>query len=177
MRYVVLIIGLAGLVGLGVLGYIWMDNFNELKEDMEQKRKNIQNREDMEQKRKNIQNGVGPPEDRAKVAEQDRQDRAKVAEQDRRGRAWPFLMAGAGLGLFGSLLAYERYRFCGAALLLAAPVGALVLHPFEFADFLHPLDHYELIFASGLVLAGLLALFIRPRASVHSPAREPVTAN
>jgi len=153
MRYVVLIIGLAGLVGLGVLGYIWMDNFNELKEDMELKRKNIQN-------------GVGPPE-----------DREKVAEQDRRGRAWPFLMAGAGLGLFGSLLAYERYRFCGAALLLAAPVGALVLHPFEFADFLHPLDHYELIFASGLVLAGLLALFIRPRASVHSPAREPVTAN
>ncbi len=86
----------------------------------------------------------------------DEATRERVLEFDREKRAWPFLLGGAAIGLLGTVLAFDGRRFSAMALLLAAAVGALVFHP------LHP---YVLICGSALFLAGVLALFVPPRAS------------
>jgi hypothetical protein len=128
MRYIVLVISLGGLVGSGVLGYVFMDNCNELVQDAAINRKAV---------------STGRASDLTKK---------ELDTFDRRMKSWPFLFAGAGLGLVGALLAYERYRFSGAALLVCAGAGPLILCPFE---------HWVQGFCAGLVVAGLLALFIR----------------
>jgi hypothetical protein len=65
-------------------------------------------------------------------------------------RAWPFLYAGAALGLLGSLLALSRRRFSSAALLLVGGLGGGVF------------IIRSLIFTSPMLLAGVLAFLIGP---------------
>jgi hypothetical protein len=129
MRYVVLIVGLISVVGSGVLGYVWMDNCKELESDL------------------------GPGSFLRTSQFLDEETHAKLVDYDRRMKAWPFLFGGAAVGLIGVLIAYERRRYSGAVLLLAAAVGVIVFYPKHL---------YVIIFGSGLVLAALLALFIKP---------------
>ncbi len=130
MRYVVLILGLVGLVGSGVLGYVWMVDCNDLKDEL------------------------GPVSHLRRQPASDEM-REKALEFDRRARAWPFLYGAAAVGLVGAILAFDRRRFSGMALLLAAAAGTFVFHPHQM---------YVLIFGSALGLAGLLAVFIFPEA-------------
>jgi len=136
MRYVVLIFGLVGAVGSGFIGYQWMDGFNHEKVDMAE---------------------IRPL---AHTGFFKSEALGKIAEFDRRAKAWPFLLTGAVLGLLGCLLAFERRRFSGSALLLCAALGPVVFNP--------PVA----IFTFGLVLAGLLALFIRPLSATVGPANK-----
>jgi hypothetical protein len=129
MRYVVLIVGLIAVVGSGVLGYVWMDNCKELNYEL------------------------GPISFLRTSPVVDEERHAKLVDFDRRMKAWPFLYGGAGLGLIGVLLAYERRRCSGAVLLLAAAVGVFTFYPSHL---------YVIVFGSGLVLTAVLALFIGP---------------
>jgi hypothetical protein len=104
MRYLVLIVGLAGSVGAGILGYVWMEECEELK----------------------VEFGPGvflrqPPIHEVYYH--------RIAEFDRRAQAWPFLLTGAGVGLVGVILAFDRRRFSGSALLLAGAVGVIPFNP------------------------------------------------
>src|SRR5580658_8645424 len=102
MRYVVLFFGLVGVVGSGFLGYLWMDGFNHEKVDMAEVRR------------------------LAHTGFFKTEALGKIAEFDRRAKAWPFLFTGAVLGLPGCILAFERRRFSGSALLLCAALGPIV---------------------------------------------------
>ncbi len=126
MRYVVLLFGLVGAVVSGYLGYLWMDNFYHQKAITAEMRQH-----------------TATGYYKLEALE-------KIAEFDRQAKAWPFLLTGAVLGLLGSILAFERRRFSGSALLLCAALGPVVYKPLVA------------LFICGLILAGLLALFIRP---------------
>lgn len=128
MRYFVLIIGLVGSVGAGILGYVWMEECQELKDEF----------------------GPGAFHREPPIHEV---FYPRIAEFDRRAQAWPFLLAGAGVGLVGVILAFDRRRFSGAALLFAGALGVVSFNP---------LQKYVMIFGLALVLAGLLALFSGP---------------
>jgi hypothetical protein len=69
-----------------------------------------------------------------------------------------FLLAGAVLGLLGSLLTLLRRGRHGAVLMLLAVMGPLILNPVTFA------------FTAVLAFAGLLSFFVRPL-----PPRAPVS--
>lgn len=134
MRYVVLIFAILGVLGSGLFGYKWMDNYQYEKEKV-----------------------WVTPEARD--------------EYLRRAKAWPFLLAGAALGLFGACLAFVRRRYSGAALLLCAALGPAVFHPggaiFSKTDQSFELGSLAvspgvLFFNFGLLFAGLLAFLIRP---------------
>ena len=128
MRYIVLIVGSVGLVGSGILGYVWMEECKELKDEQ----------------------GPGSYIRRPPVPEVFYH---KVTEFDRRAQAWPFLFGGAAVALPGAILAFDRRRFSGSALLLAGAVGVVLFNPLQL---------HVILFGSALALAGLLALFIGP---------------
>jgi hypothetical protein len=77
--------------------------------------------------------------------------RKELAEYDRRAKTFGFLLAGFALGLVGGVLAMLGRGKSAAALLLTAVIGPAVLHP------------VVLIFTFLLAIAGVLALFVRPR--------------
>lgn len=78
-------------------------------------------------------------------------------EKARCSRAYPFLLVGLLLGAEGGLLAFRGRERSGAALLFLAGLGPAVLHP------------ASLIFTSGLLLAGVLALGVGLLASRTRP--------
>ena len=84
----------------------------------------------------------------------------------REWRTFLMLWPAAGLALVGSILAFRRRGFSAAALLLAAVVGPTFFFP------------KTIIFTGILILAGVLALLIRPArpklAPVYTPSEEPV---
>jgi hypothetical protein len=84
--------------------------------------------------------------------------RAEIDAFDRHSKAWPFLFASCGLGVLGVAMASRRRPFLAAALMLCAALGPAVFDP------------YVLIYTSGLALAGLLALVIKPLPTGPVPA-------
>lgn len=80
----------------------------------------------------------------------DESTQAMVARFDRQAKAWPFLIAGCALGLLGALMALRRRRLSALALFLCAALGPAVFDP------------RSLVVTGGMLLAGLLALTIRP---------------
>jgi hypothetical protein len=83
----------------------------------------------------------------------------KLSQYEKRGRAIPFLFGAVVLGGAGAVLAFLGKGMSAAALLLAAALGPAIINPLG------------LIFTCPLVVAGVLALFVRPRAPGDEPPR------
>ncbi len=83
--------------------------------------------------------------------------RAELTAFDQQAKGLQFLISGYALGLLGVGLANRGRRFSAAALLLSAALGPAVFAP------------TALIYTSGLALAGLLALTIKPRPPLPEP--------
>jgi hypothetical protein len=84
--------------------------------------------------------------------------KAELVEFDKRAKAWPYLFIGAALGIVGGVLAFLRKGVIAGPVLLAGAILPAVFHP------------VSLVFASPLVLAGILAFFVR---SGQAPVAQP----
>jgi hypothetical protein len=95
----------------------------------------------------------------------DPKGREEVAKEDRRldeaARAFPFLFGAMALALLGAVLTVAGRTNSGAALLLAAVIGPAVFAP------------PTLIFTSGMVCAGLVALLASILALAAKPRPRP----
>lgn len=136
MRIVVLILAVLGAGTSGFLGYRWRDNYRAEKDSMEKNREML----------------TDP--DKARIAglflgENLEKAKANLAEFDKRAKTWPYLFVGCALGIVGAVLAYLRKGLFAAVVLLVGAILPAVLHP------------ATLVFTFPLILAGLLALFIR----------------
>jgi hypothetical protein len=132
-RTVVFLLALAGGVSSGFLGMRWREAVRRDQPDP------AVHRVQEEVASQLSQLGLGDTQTWA-PAEQTPQEKTRCS------RVYPFLLVGLLLGAEGGLLVFRgRYR-SGAALLLVAGLGPAVLHP------------ASLIFTSGLLLAGVLAL-------------------
>jgi hypothetical protein len=135
MRFVVLILALAGGAATGFLGYKWRSDYEGQAAILDAARQKAQ----------------GNP-----AAE------AEFAKVDRLSKAAYFLLAGAPLGLIGGILAMLGRGKLAAVVLLLALVGPAVLAgPVVMED--NTLLGGFILFLSPLLLAGLLALTIRAR--------------
>ncbi|HEV3258624.1 MAG TPA: hypothetical protein VG013_17240 [Gemmataceae bacterium] len=142
MRIAVLILAILGAAGSGFLGVRWMTDSLTNKDQIEADRAQAE-------KLRPLLNlmGEADPKMKAQLADYD----AKYHNAIQAMKAYPFLLAGVGLGVWGGLLGLARRGKSGAALLLVAALGPAVLLP------------KTLIFTFCLILAGLLCLLVRPR--------------
>jgi hypothetical protein len=136
LRIGVFLLGLAGSVGSGFLGYWWRDETQGRRQGFDQAVREFRRRCDLLH--------IDP-------AEAAREPFWREVEQEyqvlhRQGRAYPFLLAGAAIGLAGAVLALCGRDKSAAALFLVAALGPALLAP------------AALRFSFALVLAGLLAL-------------------
>lgn len=90
--------------------------------------------------------------DRLRIKRQyaDQETQVMVARFDRHAKAWPFLITSCVLALLGALMALRRRRFSASVLFLCAALGPAIFDPMV------------LVVTSGMLLAGLLALTIKP---------------
>jgi len=143
MRWVVLVLALAGAGGSGFVGFIWFGDAERLKPSVTVIRQQ---------------------------AKSNPQAQAAIQEFDSLHKASYFLMAGAPLGIIGGLLALSRRGILAALVLLLAFAGPAVLARdwlMEKSDRMVGLG----IFTGALVLAALLAFFIRPKKVIPEEER------
>jgi hypothetical protein len=84
--------------------------------------------------------------------------KAELVEFDKRAKAWPYLFIGAALGIVGGVLAFLRKGMFAALVLVAGAILPAIFNP------------SSLLFTCPLILAGLLAFFVR---GVPAPVPEP----
>jgi hypothetical protein len=142
MRILVFILALLGTGLSAAVGYIWMDQMQKSSGELG----NIHAR--IEKDREAAKRGGLSQENLASKEE-------AYQTLVRLNRVWPFLLAGAALGLFGGVLALARRGKLAAALMLAAAVAPVILLPIP----------QTLVAVAGLALGGLLALLVKSRQS------------
>jgi hypothetical protein len=147
LRIGVFLLGLAGSLGSGFLGYWWRNETRDRRPGFDQAVHDFRRRCDIL--------GIDPTE----VAREPfwRELEQEYRAFQRQDRAYPFLLAGSVIGLVGAVLALRGRDRSSAALLLVAALGPAVLDP------------TALRFSFALVLAGLLALGTAFLALLHRP--------
>ena len=143
MRIAVLIFAILGSITSGGIGVLWHFNWESQQDEVDKWNQSPEIRM--------LAAAVSPTEyEKAK---------AEIEELTHRGRVYPFLLAGAVLGLVGGALAMSRDRWFASGILLVAGGAPFVIYQ----------DPLLLIATGFLLLAGLLALLVRPKSS--SPSR------
>jgi hypothetical protein len=142
LRVGVFLLALAGTASAGFLGYVWWNGFAGDKDRAEAKLHDV----------RPLLGSVGEFLAERERAQEDYESRAK---------AYPFLLAGAALGLLGGLFVLTRQDKSGAVLLLLAVAGPAVFVP------------AVLLVTFPLPLAGAGALFVAFLAFLAGPAPGP----
>jgi hypothetical protein len=145
LRVGVFLLALVGATAAGFLGYVW---WGGLSGDMHKG----------ETKLHDVRPLLGSAG--AFLAERERAQ----GEYESRAKAYPFLLAGAALGLLGGLLVLTRQDKSGAVLLLLSVAGPAVFVP------------AVLLVTFPLPLAGAGALFVAFLAFLAGPAPRPQVA-
>jgi|SRR6516164_8465174 hypothetical protein len=143
MRWVVLVLALAGAGGSGFIGFRWFS--------------------DAEAFRTTIHLVRAEAKTNPKAL-------AKIQEVQSAYKASFFLMAGLPLGIIGALLAISRRGILAALVLIVAFAGPPILikdQLLEKTDLMIGLG----IWTGALLLAGLLAFFIRPKRVIPEEER------
>jgi hypothetical protein len=162
MRWVVLIIGLAGAGFCGFLGYRWWDTVktvNPREVDASRLLVADASKANMEEEMKKYDKETVAMYGLMKLTGAKVEDAAKLVDQyDMRSKSYMAMFMAAGLGLLGALLAVARKGLLAA---LCFFVGLAVPVFFWAGTF---------VFVLPYVLAGILAVFVRP------PAQETAAA-
>jgi hypothetical protein len=137
----ILLFGIGGAAGSALVGTVWLIDTPTYKKDLEKSQKAL---DAIRTNPALVRLLVGKD-----VSEQDIRDEARAIELQIKGM--PFAFAGAVIGLLGCILAYKGRGLSGGVLLMMVGAGPLALNVKAAA------------FTGAMVLAGLLALFRRPK--------------
>ena len=161
MRYLVLLFGLAGVGGSGFVAYQWGTQWLDQRTTIEQKRGTLESQLDSLKTSAADPRAASPQREQtlAAVASDTRKYNDDALSFYSHQRVLAFLLAGAILGLFGTLLGFLGRGFSGGLLLLATGGGPAIFN--LSVQVPGNLSLPLAVFTGGLAVAGLLSFFVR----------------